>query len=99
MMPLAKMMGKKIIAHFHAYSVDSTIKSSLRNRYKYLFSTADRCIVLSDFWRNALVEELGISPDKVTVLYNPCPEVTLNRENSTSINIKEKEILCWHCES
>lgn len=33
MMPLAKMMGKKIIAHFHAYSVDSTIKSSLRNRY------------------------------------------------------------------
>ena len=93
MMPLAKMMGKKIIAHFHAYSVDSTIKSSLRNRYKYLFSTADRCIVLSEFWRNALVEELDISPDKVTVLYNPCPEVTLNRENSTSINIKEKEIL------
>lgn len=93
MMPLAKMMGKKIIAHFHAYSVDSTIKSSLRNRYKYLFSTADRCIVLSEFWRNALVEELGISPDKITVLYNPCPEVTLNRENSTSINIKEKEIL------
>ena len=40
-----------------------------------------------------MVEELGISPDKVTVLYNPCPEVTLNRENSTSINIKEKEIL------
>ena len=29
-----KMVGKKIIARFHAYSVDSTIESALRNRYK-----------------------------------------------------------------
>lgn len=77
LMPIAKMMGKKIISHFHSFSLDTTIRSVYREKYKYLFLTADVSIVLSEYWRKALVDELRIPSEKVKVLYNPCPTVEI----------------------
>lgn len=73
MVPLAKLLDKKIIVHFHSCSLDTTVRSKYHNKYRDLFSSADVSIVLSEYWRKALVEELGIPSEKVKVLYNPCP--------------------------
>ena len=69
-MPLCKMMEKKVIVHFHAFSPETTIRSKYRALYKYLFSKADRVIVLSEYWKHEVKKE--IPKAKVEVIYNPC---------------------------
>lgn len=89
LMPLAKLLGKKVISHFHAFSLDSTIRSEWRYLYEYLFSNSDVVLVLSEYWKKALVEELGLDDDKVKILYNPCPQV----ENESPKGKDTNEIL------
>lgn len=95
LMPIAKFFRKKIIAHFHAFSLDSTIRGRFKKKYQYLFSNADISIVLSEYWRRALVEELKIPKEKVKILYNPCPIVISKDSNGIFLknHIKNKEIL------
>lgn len=89
LMPLARLLGKKIISHFHAFSLDSTIRSEWRSLYEYLFSNSDVVLVLSEYWKKALVDELGLEENKVKILYNPCPQV----DNRDSKERDSKEIL------
>lgn len=69
--PFAKLLGKKTILHFHAFSPDTTINSKYKAVYKYLFSNADCVVVLSEFWKNAVVKAFDLG-GKVQVIYNPC---------------------------
>lgn len=69
-MPLCKMMRKKVIVHFHAFSPETTIRSKYRVLYHYLFSKADCVIVLSEYWKREVKKE--IPETKVEVIYNPC---------------------------
>ena len=69
-MPLCKMMGKKVIVHFHAFSPETTIRSRYRALYHYLFCKADCVIVLSEYWKHEVEKE--IPEAKVEVIYNPC---------------------------
>lgn len=85
---IAKSFGKKTIVHFHSFSTETTIHSKYRSRYEYIFTNADRVIVLSEYWQKAVCQEFGLSRDNVCILYNPCPMV----ENPTS-ELREKNIL------
>lgn len=69
-MPLCKMMGKKVIVHFHAFSPETTIRSKYSSLYHYLFGKADCVIVLSEYWKREVKKE--IPEAKVEVIYNPC---------------------------
>lgn len=69
---MAKWMGKKVIVHFHSFSVETTIKSRFRWIYNYLFDKADEVLVLSKYWQTEVCETLGLPVEKVQVLYNPC---------------------------
>lgn len=86
-MRLAKLTGKKTIVHFHAFDTASTIEGPYSAVYKKLFDDADRVIVLSKMWENAVCStfELG---DKVRVLHNPCPRIA-----DTSGEVKKKNII------
>lgn len=85
--PLAKLLGKKVIVHFHAFSPDTTINSKYKNIYKYLFSQADCVIVLSQLWKN-YVNEIFDLGDKVRIIYNPCTSEVSNKTYQ-----KKKQIL------
>lgn len=85
---VSKMMGKKVIVHFHSFSVDTTIKSKYQWVYRYLFGKADRVIVLSKYWLDEICKTFGFGDDKVKVLYNPC-----TTEVSGKTYEKKKEIL------
>ena len=96
MMPFVKIFRKKVISHFHAFSLDNTIGSEWRDKYEYLFHNSDIVIVLSEYWRKALVEELGLDIKKVKILYNPCPlvEPRINEDESRiNKSVNNKEIL------
>ena len=60
-----------MIVHFHSFSPETTIKSKYGKIYKYLFSSADIVIVLSQLWKKYVEEAFGLC-DKVRVVYNPC---------------------------
>lgn len=87
-MAVSKLLGKKVIVHFHSFSVDTTIKSKYQRVYRYLFAKADCVLVLSKYWQDELCQTFGFNEDKVKVLYNPC-----TTEISEKIYPKKKEIL------
>ena len=87
-MVVSKLLGKKVIVHFHSFSVDTTIKSKYQWVYRYLFGKADCVLVLSKYWQDELCDTFGFNKDKVKVLYNPC-----TTEISNKVYPKKKEIL------
>lgn len=78
-LPFAKLMGKKVIIHFHAFSPDTTINSKYRKVYKYLFTQADKVIVLSEYWKKAVSKAFDLG-DKIQVIYNPCTTEVLSKD-------------------
>lgn len=70
-LPFAKLWGKKVIIHFHAFSTETTINGKYRWVYQYLFGHADRVIVLSEYWKKAVTSTFYLG-NKVQVIYNPC---------------------------
>lgn len=85
---LSKIMRKKVIVHFHSFSVDTTIKSKYQWVYKFIFEKADCVLVLSKYWQDELCNTFSFNVDKIKVLYNPC-----TTEVSNKVYPKKKEIL------
>lgn len=83
----AKLLGKKVILHFHAFSPDTTLFGKKKKLYRKMFNQADVIIALSYFWKDE-IEKVVDDPQKIKVIYNPCPKV----ESSPNI-AKCKEIL------
>lgn len=69
-MPIAKLFGKRVITHFHAFSPETTINGSKQWVYRYLFTQSDKVVVLSEFWKQAVDKAFHIG-DKLVVIYNP----------------------------
>jgi len=72
---LAKAFHKKIIVHFHAFSIEDTFEGKDAGRYVAFFDKADKVIVLSNWWKEQIKGKLSISEDNIMVLYNPCPVI------------------------
>ena len=64
------MWRKKTIVHFHSFSPETTIRSRFACLYRYLFGKADRVVVLSEYWKREVMNEVPSA--KVEVIYNPC---------------------------
>ena len=72
---VAYIFRKKIIVHFHSFSPDTTIKSKYRWLYKFLFTKADKAVVLSQFWSKEVKNEFGEKVNPV-IIYNPSLNVS-----------------------
>jgi len=68
---IAKLYRKKTIIHFHSFDPQTTVNGKYKSVYKFLFSHADRVLVLSLSWKKWIKEYLGLSENIVVVL-NPC---------------------------
>lgn len=86
-MPFAKLLGKKVIVHFHAFSPETTINGKYQKIYKYLFNEADCVIVLSQLWEKYVNDAFHLE-DKLQVIYNPCTTEILEEKYA-----KKKQIL------
>ena len=75
---LTKWFKKSLIIHFHAFSAEANIDIRYKKSYLKIFNAADTIIVLSNSWKLGLINDLGILPIKIEVLYNPCPKIKLN---------------------
>lgn len=78
---LAKLFGKKLIVHLHSSGSEYSIGGRYKGLYENTFDRADCILVLSSEWRNELLKNYVVNPDKVRILYNPCPLIiTSNNE-------------------
>ncbi|AUD06965.1 glycosyltransferase family 4 protein [Spirosoma pollinicola] len=81
---IAKLFGKKLIVHFHSFSPDTTLYSNISFIYKYIFYSADRIVVLSNYWKKEMNIKWPSLSSKIVVIYNPCTLVNksdLPKEN------------------
>jgi glycosyltransferase involved in cell wall biosynthesis len=76
---LTKWFKKPLIIHFHAFSAEANIDLRYKSLYLRSFNAADKVIVLSESWKQGLIDDLRISSNKIEVLYNPCPIIELNQ--------------------
>lgn len=83
---IARATQKKIIVHFHPPTPDVLFNPLNTHKYKVLFSTADKVLVLSEEWKKLLYNQLGVK-ENVDVLYNPCPQINkINADNKKKDN-------------
>lgn len=73
---LTKLFGKKLIVHLHSSGPEYSIGGKYRDLYEYSFTHADRVILLSQIWSEEAKKAFHLPPEKMEVLYNPCPTVT-----------------------
>lgn len=69
-----KVWRKKTIVHFHSFSPDTTTRSRWKYLYNYLFTQAEKVLVLSPYWKKEICEVFHIG-HKVEIMYNPCTAV------------------------
>lgn len=84
---VAYVFRKKIIVHFHSFSPDTTIKSKYKWLYKFLFTKADRAVVLSQFWQDEVRIEIGEKVNPI-IIFNPSLSVAVRsgRKQSHTTN-------------
>jgi glycosyltransferase involved in cell wall biosynthesis len=83
---ISKLFNKPVVVHFHSFSADTTVSGKRKDLYKKIFNKADAIIVLSNYWKKQ-VEQIVVKPEKIKVVYNPCPEIKqkFNVEKQKSI--------------
>ncbi len=79
----AHLFRKKIIVHFHSFSPETTINSRYKKYYHYLFSRADKIIVLSQLWEKYVTNAFIGLKGKIQVIYNPCTSIVLPDKYTT----------------
>jgi glycosyltransferase involved in cell wall biosynthesis len=73
---LATLFGVPVVVHLHGSNFDGFYRglSPISQRLvKGMFDRAAAVLVLGEIWRRFLVEEVGVEPGKVAVLFNGVP--------------------------
>ncbi|MBV5315336.1 MAG: glycosyltransferase family 4 protein [Prolixibacteraceae bacterium] len=86
---ISKIFGKKIITHFHSFSIETTINSKYQKLYYAIFFSSDQIVVLSDQWKKWIKNKWPNIEQRIRVIYNPCPL----SEIKESFNKKTKTII------
>jgi glycosyltransferase involved in cell wall biosynthesis len=75
-----KLVGGRVLLHLHAAqivqfhgSMGRTGKALLR----WMFHSADYCVVLGDVWRRWVIDTFGVRPSRVGVIYNGVPATVI----------------------
>lgn len=72
---MAKFFNKKVILHLHC---GSQIDEIWNDNYQYLFSHADKSLLLSESLKAKIESKVGKGYD-LEVCYNPCPAVEIDK--------------------
>lgn len=83
---LSKTFGKRIIIHFHSFSIESTINGNYEKRYHRIFVASDKILVLSEQWKKWLGDKWPEIYNKIEVVYNPCQPVNPKDRDKKKVN-------------
>ncbi|MEH2068464.1 MAG: glycosyltransferase family 4 protein [Nostoc sp.] len=92
MIILAWVFQKPIIIHAHGSQFHifyTGLPKYMRQLLSWIFGKCQKLIVLSESWKNFYIENLGLKPEQVVVLYNPVkvPVEVPPRSGSGKVNL------------
>jgi glycosyltransferase involved in cell wall biosynthesis len=73
---LGRVLGVPVVLHLHGAEFADHCRSlspAARRQVIRMMRNADRVVVLGEYWRRFVTEELGLSPERVELLYNAVP--------------------------
>jgi glycosyltransferase involved in cell wall biosynthesis len=96
---VAHALGVPVVLHLHgAEFVEYCrgLSASRRGKVARMMSKADKVVVLGSYWRTFVLQELGMSRDRVTVLHNavPGPDVVPERDSGGPCRILFLGVVC-----
>lgn len=71
-----RLAGGRVLLHLHAAQLVQS--HAMTGRFgkallRWMFRSADHCVVLGDVWRRWVVDTFGVRPNRVGVIYNGVP--------------------------
>lgn len=80
----ARLLGRKIILHFHSFSPETTINGKYSVLYKWMFNHADAVVVLSNYWKER-VASIMHTQKRLFVIHNPARYTNHSTNRSSTI--------------
>ena len=80
---VARALGHPTLLHLHGSGYDEFYRSRgrrSRQAIRRMFQAADHVVVLGDHWHAFVTGELGVPPDRVSIVPNGVPEPPRSRE-------------------
>ena len=86
LMGATKLAGGRVLLHLHAAQLvqsHATTGRSGKAVLRWMFRSADHCVVLGDVWRRWVIDTFGVRPNRVGVIYNGVP-ATMSKPRATA---------------
>ncbi len=74
-----RLVGGRVLLHLHAAQIvqfHASMGPSGRSLLRWMFRSADHCVVLGDFWRRWVIDTFDVRPSRVGIVYNGVPATT-----------------------
>nr|WP_294507739.1 glycosyltransferase family 4 protein [uncultured Rhodopila sp.] len=71
-----KLAGGRALLHLHAAQIvqfHDSMGPAGKLLLRWMFRSADHCVVLGDVWRRWVADTFGIKPNRISVVYNGVP--------------------------
>jgi glycosyltransferase involved in cell wall biosynthesis len=81
----AKAVGGRVLLHLHAAQIvqfHDSMNRPGRLLLRWMFRSADHCIVLGEVWRRWVVDTFDVSPAAISVIYNGVPATRAPRRTT-----------------
>ncbi len=88
-----KVSGKPLVIHVHATDFDrsgGSVNPGVYEIEKQGMEAADKIIAVSNLTRNTIINNYGISPDKVVTIYNAVDPITRQQDLTLRKGVSEK---------
>jgi glycosyltransferase involved in cell wall biosynthesis len=71
-----KLVGGRVLLHLHAAQIvqfHGSMGLGGRSLLRWMFRSADHCVVLGEVWRRWVIDTFGVRPGRIGIIYNGVP--------------------------
>ena len=71
-----RLVGGRVLLHLHAAQIvqfHDSMGATGRALLRWMFHSADQCVVLGEVWRHWVAETFGVKPSRISIIYNGVP--------------------------
>ena len=80
-----KLAGGRVLLHLHAAQIvqfHGSMGPAGRSLLRWMFRSADHCVVLGEVWRAWVIDTFDVRPNKVSIIYNGVPATMPTRQKA-----------------
>jgi glycosyltransferase involved in cell wall biosynthesis len=80
-----RLAGGRVLLHLHAAQIvqfHDSMGATGRALLRWMFHSADQCVVLGEVWRHWVAETFGVKPSRISIIYNGVPATVVARSQA-----------------